>query len=276
MTTDPSCGASVAISALLDTHNERWTRAATGLAVITGTAFAVVFLTHLSSLEKGIASDPVLAAKYYARSMALFSTVRRPRSDNGLPGTLRVKRILKPILKPDFHLMGITSRKTTISTIRISIHFTHWALINLAGPLIAIASVERMIAANHLITAPVLGSAGQAITLFSSITSSLLACWEIIAKYYKSIKKPSTDSTSIKDALCRARGAETKALQFDCVRKRQGLPRYVEILRGAEQEEREIILPMPSARQQHETRRFSLRKPLANQSPRLESTRGQT
>lgn len=186
MTTDPACGASLAMLVLFDIHNATWTHAAAGLAVITGTAFFLVFLVHLASLKEGIASGPVLVARYYADRMRYFSGP----PPSGLPDTLRVKLILKKILRPGFHDMGGTGREMTVSTVRIAIHFTHWALINLVGPLIAMISVERMITANRLVTAPVFSSAGQVIALFSGVTSTLLACWEIIAKYYRATMPP--------------------------------------------------------------------------------------
>jgi hypothetical protein len=59
----------------------------------------------------------------------------------------------------------------------------HFALINLVGPLVAIASVERMILANDLTTSGIRESTGQMIALFTGVSTFCLACWEL-GKYF--------------------------------------------------------------------------------------------
>jgi hypothetical protein len=176
LTADPACGAHAAMLAMFNIHNEMWTRAAAGLAIIAGTAFLVVFLVHLVSLQEGIASGPKLSTNYYAKQMFILS---------GYSSNDRWKytMMLKKILKPNWQTSGSTIKGTT--TVKVIGHLIYWLLINIVGPLIAIISVKRMIATNHLVTTSVFGSAGLVIALFSGITSTFLACWEVLVKYNK-------------------------------------------------------------------------------------------
>ncbi|KAI9769052.1 MAG: hypothetical protein M1839_003816 [Geoglossum umbratile] len=182
-TSDPICGAHGALLGIFDIRHDVWTRAAAGLAVIAGLSLFMVFLLHLASLQDGIKSGPKLVAIYYARAMFFGKGDRSQRRiGGGGYGTWEFKLLLKRLLKPSF-LHGEV--QSPASYIKFFGHLIHYFLIFLAGPIIAIVSVERMIAANYLVTTSVLGSAGQVIALFSGITSVLLACWEVAAKWMK-------------------------------------------------------------------------------------------
>lgn len=174
-TPDPVCGGKAALLGVFDIRNSAWVHAAGALAILVGVAFVLVFLVHLTSLSDGIVSGPKLAAVYYARGMMLsrdpmdYSSDRDPEMER----KLLVKRLLRPDL-PAADSISITSFLKLLGKL------VHYFLIYLAGPLIAIVSIERMIAANYLVTASAFGSAGQVIALFTGITSALLACWQII------------------------------------------------------------------------------------------------
>lgn len=61
----------------------------------------------------------------------------------------------------------------------------HHALVFLAGPIIAIVSVERTLQANHIKNPGLSGSAGQTIALFTGVTSMLLTFWELAGWWKK-------------------------------------------------------------------------------------------
>jgi hypothetical protein len=145
----------------------------------------MVFLVHLTTLSKGIRSGPNMVVVYYARTMRLASGGMRIHlpGDNDTVAALGGKLFWKSLLKPGFPVMDSLS---VVQLLRLFRDLIHYFLIYLAGPLIAIVSVERMVAANHLVTASAFGSAGQIIALFTGITSAVLACWEIPKKWRNS------------------------------------------------------------------------------------------
>lgn len=59
----------------------------------------------------------------------------------------------------------------------------HFFVINLAGLIIAVSSVETMIRENHISTVGVLESTGQMMALTAGISSLCLASWEIVSKW---------------------------------------------------------------------------------------------
>jgi hypothetical protein len=184
-TTDPVCGGNAALLSIFDIRSSIWTHAATALAIIAGMAFIMVFLIHLATLSKGIGSGPKMMAVYYARAVFYGSGViiYRSEGDGDAVDPLGRKLYWKSLLKPGFPVMDSLS---VVRLLRLFRDLIHYFLIYLAGPLIAIVSVERMVEANHLVTTSAFGSAGQIIALFTGITSAVLACWEIPKKWCNS------------------------------------------------------------------------------------------
>jgi hypothetical protein len=171
---DPVCGAKAAMLGVFELRSEAWTRAAAGLAVVCGFAFLVVFLVHLTSLSEGIASGPRLVSIYYAGAMALASS--------RVGSAYWQKTLLKRLLKPSFPRLASSERAPRL--LRLAVDVVHYFLIHLAGPLIAIVSAERMVAANHLVTLTAFGSTGQIIPLFTGFASCLLACWTVAKRLW--------------------------------------------------------------------------------------------
>lgn len=176
---DRACGAKAAMLAVFDIRSYAWTRAAAGLAVIGGFAFLMVFFIHLTSLVDGIASGPRLVAIKYAGAMAPLSS--------RFGTAYFYKILLRNALKPAFP--GLSSGSISFHPIQLVVDLVHYFLVYLAGPLIAIVSAERMVAANMLVTSSAFGSAGQIIPLFTGLASCLLACWEVARNYWEARKR---------------------------------------------------------------------------------------
>jgi hypothetical protein len=182
-TADPVCGARGALLGLFDIRSRAWTRGAAGLAIIAGILFFMVFLVHLATLPKGVGAGAKTVAVHYAKAA-------RAASGGELISWDEIS-MLKKLLRPSFPLQGFSSRLFIESLVGL----IHYFLIYLAGPLIAIVSVERMIVANSLVTASAFGSAGQTIALFTGIVSALLVCWDIIKKRWKISVRDSSDES---------------------------------------------------------------------------------
>jgi hypothetical protein len=187
-TIDPVCGGNAALLGIFDIRSSRWTHAATALAIIAGVAFFMVFLIHLTSLSEGIKSGPKLAAVYYAEAMYVGSA--------GVDDPFERKVARKNLLRPEFPVVDSFSIAQILRLLRDVIHYF---LIYLAGPLIAIISVERMVAANHLETDSAFGSAGQIIALFTGLMSAILACWEITKQWYTNRRSSDTEAVRTQD-----------------------------------------------------------------------------
>lgn len=185
-TADPICGARGALLGLFDIKSHAWTHGAAGLAVILGVLFFFIFLVHLTTLPKGIGSGPKAIAVHYSNAV------------HHLSGPIyhithwRAVSFWKSMFRPDFPLISLSYR----AILRFLLGLLHYFLIYLAGPLIAIVSVERMIAANNLATASAYGSAGQIIPLITGIVSMLLACWEIGEKIWRIRKGGSIEESA--------------------------------------------------------------------------------
>lgn len=170
---DPNCGAQGALFGLFDIKSHVWTRSAAGLAVIVGFLFFIVLLLHISTLPKGIGSGARTVAAYYGRAAMVMSAG---------PVDLWAKASFWPgIFRPEFPLVSL-SRGFVLRSTR---NLCHYFLIYLAGPLVAVVSIERMIAANNLVTDSAFSSAGQLIPFITGIVSLLLACWETVQKIWK-------------------------------------------------------------------------------------------
>lgn len=229
---------------LFDIHSEVWTRAAAGLAVIAGLAFSMVFLIHLASLDKGIKSGPRMAIVQYAwlifQPSADIDEMPYTKTDD--PWGVRFKLAWKALFNREKSWVDMQFMLWLKSLLNPSIgerkrslfsfggRLVHWFLIFLAGPLIAIISVDRMISANHLIAAHVFSSAGQI---------ALLACWEMFNKYKVRSKEPKIETKKLEKF-------ETNGDNIDepcqCVQKRkarQDLPSYGEMAKGGVCEETE-------------------------------------
>jgi hypothetical protein len=179
LTTDPVCGGKAALLGVFNIQSRTWTHAAAALAIITAIAFIMVFFLHITSFYDGIGSGAKLVAIEYAKVVEFISGGYRGKDSNTI---WEWKTEMKPLLRPAFP--GIPSLSAG-KALGFLLRFIHYFLINLAGPLIAIVSVERMVAANYLSTAPAFDSAGQIIALFTGMTSAILACWKLFKKGWK-------------------------------------------------------------------------------------------
>ncbi|KAF7538460.1 hypothetical protein G7054_g2876 [Neopestalotiopsis clavispora] len=122
---------------------------------------------------KGIGSGARTVAAYYGRAAMVMSAG---------PVDLWAKASFWPgIFRPAFPLASL-SRGFVLRSVR---DLCHYFLIYLAGPLVAVVSIERMIAANNLVTDSAFSSAGQLIPFITGIVSLLLACWETVQKIWK-------------------------------------------------------------------------------------------
>ncbi|RYP44607.1 hypothetical protein DL768_008928 [Monosporascus sp. mg162] len=157
----PSCVEEAAVVFLFDIRSLSWTKTATVLSVLTGAIFALIFVIHLVGLKKGIEYGPVLVATWV---LSAFS--------GAVPTWGEMRGLLALLLHPK----GPRLQRKNIS--RFLFECLHFALIFLAGPVIAIVSVERMILANALVTPAISASTGQTIALFTGVVSMLMALWE--------------------------------------------------------------------------------------------------
>ncbi|ORX93269.1 hypothetical protein BCR34DRAFT_594725 [Clohesyomyces aquaticus] len=106
----------------------------------------------------------------------------------------------KEILQPDF-LSNAIAHSQIIENLTSLIHYF---IVNLAGPPVAIISVEKMISANHLVTAGAFATAGEIIALFTKAMSLMNACWEAFKNWF-SHKERSMSSETFPLSVARSR-----------------------------------------------------------------------
>ncbi|KAJ5965898.1 hypothetical protein N7481_012612 [Penicillium waksmanii] len=173
----PTCPAKAACLGLFPLMSTPWRRFAAAMSAITGILFVAFFAVHLMDLLPGLNKGPVRRVNQIGIRLARifqFASARRIDYDpSHSQYTYRIKTSsTQSILRPK-----LRKAPTSFSGF---IKFTHWAIINLLGPLIAIVSVERMLQANHLTTESIATSSGQMIALFTGIASIFVAIADIV------------------------------------------------------------------------------------------------
>lgn len=175
------CGpAKAAVLVSFDLYSSRWKSFAATMSIFVGVIFAFFFFGHLYIFYTGqVGSEPLV----------LVAAVLRKTSGPPLVGThpwRSTSRILGLLLRPSWY-----GRKsfTLVALIQDLSCIFHLFIINLAGPIIAISSVETMIRVNHILTDGIFESTGQMIALIAGISSLCLAVWEILSNW-KEPKEP--------------------------------------------------------------------------------------
>ncbi|CAI7663977.1 unnamed protein product [Penicillium pancosmium] len=173
----PTCPAKAACLGLFPLMSAPWRRFAAAISAITGILFIAFFVVHLMDLLPGLNKGPVRRVNQIGIRLARifqFASARRIDLDSSHSRyTYRIKTSsTQSILRPQ-----LSKAPTNVSGL---VKFTHWAIINLLGPLIAIVSVERMLQANHLTTESIATSSGQMISLFTGIASIFVAIADIL------------------------------------------------------------------------------------------------
>lgn len=168
-----ACDERAAIVFLFDLRSRSWTMAATVLASTAGAIFTFILLIHLNYLKRGVISGPELV---FVRVMRIMS--------GGDPVSV-LSSVLRP-RPPKPHVKSVSD------VLRFVTRAVHFALINLAGPAVAIVSVERMIHANKLQTPGIRESTGQMIALMTGATSFMVALWELYLEISKEVQVESS------------------------------------------------------------------------------------
>ncbi|KAF9869301.1 hypothetical protein CkaCkLH20_13218 [Colletotrichum karsti] len=170
MAEEPACGARAAVIGAFDLNNSRWKVFAAVFSVGLGIIFGLFFVIHLAGFWSGqVSRRPVT---YIARSLSFAS---------GAP--TQIMLALQGLLRPN--LPGARNEKWFLrfraGDLLLLLQFF---LINLAGPIIAISSVETMIRTNHLSTDGILESSGQMIALITGVTSLCVAIAEMLGDWF--------------------------------------------------------------------------------------------
>jgi hypothetical protein len=177
-----SCAERAAIFFLFDFRASEWRTAATSLACIIGVILFIILLLHLRSLKKGVLSGPELV---FFRT---FNTL------SGYPTELILMSLLRPIFplyKKEENFATAPGRFKITGAFIFGLF--HYFLIHLAGPTVAVISVERIISANHLTTPGITQGTGQMISLLTGATSFCSALWQLGMK----LRETNASSTSI-------------------------------------------------------------------------------
>lgn len=152
------CSEYAAIILLFHLEAERWLKVATAFAIVLGIFWAAVFVTNL---------------------YMFFST----KSKNPGPVMTGAFRMVNSVCGLDES--GIKSLEPQPQGVDARFkrplwrNYFHYVWLYLMGPVVAIISVERIIASNRLTTSDIFGSTGQMIALVTGITSVLCALWEL-------------------------------------------------------------------------------------------------
>lgn len=151
------CGAKAAVIGSFDLNNQRWKAFAAAFSIAAGIIFSIIFSVHL--------------IHYYswgniARLRPILKVLDKGRRFSG--GFRERGQIIS--FGPSHHFLRPKLRPSSA---------LHFFILNLAGPLIAISSVEVMIKQNHLVTAGIFESTGQMMALMSGITCFVMSTWEL-------------------------------------------------------------------------------------------------
>lgn len=161
----PVCDAKAAVIGTFDLNNSHWKVFAATFSISLGILFAFFFVVHLVGFWNGeVGRQPVTSI---AKALSWASQSPAP-----------ITFALKGILRPRF--ADIKSSSSTspyhFDGLKVLVQFF---VLNIAGPLVAVSSVERIIRENHLVTAGISESSGQMIALITGITSFCMAVWEL-------------------------------------------------------------------------------------------------
>ena len=186
-TQSTTCPTKAALLGVFDLYDSHWTRFAAAAAIIGGIIFLNFLCVHLFAFSSHGLTGPVTKVAH-AISDCCGPSI--------FPADL-ARPLLRPNLRNSLDIGGISPPRTVSLTIFELVAITHFALINLAGPLIAIVSVERILRANHLATPGILESSGQMIALLTGATSLVAALWELGKGLLNQEDKPGTDLLSL-------------------------------------------------------------------------------
>ncbi|KAH8422365.1 ankyrin repeat domain-containing protein [Aspergillus melleus] len=174
---EPTCTAQAALFGVFELNDTSWRPFATTMAIITGLIFTFFFVAHTMELLTGTEKGPVarafgnagviVAEGLFVGSGARYRTKKR---HSGLRWLLR-PRLVMPWNRRTY------AERTCLG---FSLKVVHWVLINLAGPLVAIISTEKMLRANQLEMDGITESTGQMIALITGISSTCVALMQVI------------------------------------------------------------------------------------------------
>ncbi|EQB47092.1 hypothetical protein CGLO_13801 [Colletotrichum gloeosporioides Cg-14] len=157
----PTCAAKGAVIVSFDLNNRHWKAFAATMSIIAGAIFSCIFFIHLC---------------YYSRKeVTRKSVVRAARIVKSGSGGTGPPRLIRP---KDSRTVAAQRRLRPRLSPGTSIPYF---VVNLAGPIIALSSVEMMIRRNHLVTDGVFESTGQMIALMAGTSSLCTAIWQLMS-----------------------------------------------------------------------------------------------
>ncbi|KAK2729861.1 hypothetical protein CKAH01_10026 [Colletotrichum kahawae] len=173
------CGpAKAAVIVSFDLHNSHWKTFAATMSILVGSIFTFFFFGHLYIFCTGeVRSEPLIAVAGLLAPVSSQHAPMGPRPQRG-----NRSQDLELLLRPGWY--GLSQESIAFGTLVQGLRsLFHLFIINLAGPIVAITSVEIMIRDNHLLTDGIFESTGQMIALTAGISSLCLACWEILTTW---------------------------------------------------------------------------------------------
>ncbi|EQB57416.1 hypothetical protein CGLO_02452 [Colletotrichum gloeosporioides Cg-14] len=155
------CGpAKAAVIVSFNLHSSHWTAFAATMSILVGGIFTFFFVGHLYIFCTGeVRSEPLVAVAGLLAPVSNRHALMGPNSQQG-----NRSQDLEILLRPGWYDFGQGS-STFGTLVRDSWSLLHLFIINLAGPIVAIASVEVMIRENHILTDGIFESTGQMIAL---------------------------------------------------------------------------------------------------------------
>ncbi|KAF3172456.1 hypothetical protein TWF751_005724 [Orbilia oligospora] len=146
-----------------------WQRFATFAAIASSAIFSLLFYIHVQDIVSGYKSTPA----------ATVVTLRIGEHKGSINPTRF--SILKAVFRPE-------PPKLTAAAYDLNWAFgslyqsVHYFLVYFSGPLVALLSVERIIANNGIKTTPILASTAQILVLSSGLLAVMITAWDVLAQ----------------------------------------------------------------------------------------------
>ncbi|KAI9040400.1 ankyrin repeat domain-containing protein [Aspergillus affinis] len=207
----PTCIAQGALFGAFELNDTTWRPFATTMAIVTGLIFTFFFIAHTVELLTGTEKGPVarafgnagviVAEAFFVGSGSRYKTKKRHSG-------------LRSLLRP--RLVAPWNRRTYMerTCLGFSLKAVHWVLINLAGPLVAIISAEKMLRANQLEMDGITESTGQMIALITGISSTCIALTQVIKGAFGG-KADSMEDIVLRDVYRRTQISEKSLTGLD-------------------------------------------------------------
>ncbi|KAF3286219.1 hypothetical protein TWF970_009765 [Orbilia oligospora] len=147
-----------------------WQRFATFAAVASSAIFSLLLYIHVQDIVRGYKSTPA----------ATVVTLRIGEHRGSINPTRF--SILKAVFRPEPPKPNASAAYDLNWAFRSLYQSAHYLLVYFSGPLVALLSVERMIANNGIITTPILASTAQILILSSGLLAVMITAWDVLAQ----------------------------------------------------------------------------------------------